>query len=150
LNPIGYGETYVCAQTGLPNSTAPINSSFFITSPLRRFYASRIITISNGGSFNKGESMTIKKQALLVTTEHRGVFFGYGIKNNKSEIELEKVRMCVYWSSDMRGVMGLAVTGPSSTCRISQAVKKVLLRDVTAIMEVAPEAVKAWEKAPWA
>jgi hypothetical protein len=92
---------------------------------------------------------TEKKQALMVTTVHRGVFFGYGTKTKESEIELENVRMCVYWSSDMHGVMGLAVQGPSAQCKISPSVNKVLLRDVTAIMEVTPEAIKAWEKGPW-
>lgn len=87
---------------------------------------------------------------LVVTTEHRGVFFGYGVPTSESEIRLEKARMCVYWSADVKGVVGLAATGPSSLCKIGLAAPAITLRGVTSVMECSPEAAAAWEKGPWA
>lgn len=91
-----------------------------------------------------------KSVPLLVTTEHKGVFFGYGIPTDKSEIRLTKARMCVSWSADVRGVLGLASVGPSKSCRIGFEVPAITLRDVTAVVEVSPEAVHKWEQGPWA
>ena len=86
---------------------------------------------------------------LMITTAHRGVFFGYGHPSDKQTITVEKARMCVYWDASMKGVLGLATKGPGNACRISQAVPKLTLRDVTAVFETTPEAAEAWEKAPW-
>lgn len=86
---------------------------------------------------------------LVVTTTHRGVFFGYGTPSDAPTIRIERARMAIYWSSDMKGVLGLAIAGPSSTCRIGPAVDAITLRDVTAVMEASATAAKAWESAPW-
>ena len=86
---------------------------------------------------------------LLVTTEHRGVFFGYGKPTTDAEIVLVRARMCVYWSADMKGVMGLASIGPSKSCRIGPAVDRLHLRGVTSVAEVSKAAAKAWEGEPW-
>lgn len=88
------------------------------------------------------------ERAVMVTTVHRGVFFGYASSTDGDTIRLERARMCVYWSADMRGVLGLASMGPSATCRISPAAT-VTLRNITAVVEVSPEAVFMWEKSPW-
>ena len=87
---------------------------------------------------------------LVVTTQHRGVFFGYGQLTTDKTIRIERARMCVSWSSDMKGVLGLANPGPNAGCRIGPAVPSITLQDVTAIMEASPEAAAKWEKAPWA
>lgn len=94
-------------------------------------------------------SIKTKSVPLLVTTQHKGVFFGYGTPTTASEIILEKARMCIYWSNDMKGVLGLATIGPSKTCRVGLAVPSLMLRAVTSISEVTDEAKKAWEKGPW-
>lgn len=86
---------------------------------------------------------------LLVTTAHKGVFFGYGTRTDAPTIELTMARMCVYWSADCRGVLSLATTGPTKSCKIGPAVNVITLRDVTAVIEVAPLAVAEWEKQPW-
>lgn len=86
---------------------------------------------------------------LVVTTEHRGVFFGYGTPTDSSEIRIEQARMCVRWTSDVKGVVGLASTGPSKTCRVGIAAPAITLRKVTAVMECTDEAAAAWEKGPW-
>jgi len=89
------------------------------------------------------------ERAVLVTTEHRGVFFGYATRTDGETIALKRARLCIYWSADVRGFMGLAATGPSEKCRIGPPAS-ITLRNITAVAEVAPEAVKAWEAAPWA
>ena len=93
------------------------------------------------------------KIAVLITTDSskRGVFAGLIDPSDceKETLTAEELRMCVYWSADMRGVLGLASKGPSSTCKISPAVKKATLRGVTAIIELSEEALKNWRKEPW-
>lgn len=86
---------------------------------------------------------------LLVTTAHRGVFAGYGEPTTNKTIRLTEARMCVYWSADMRGVLGLASCGPSKECRIGFAVPVITLQDVTSVTEISPEAEAAWKQQPW-
>ncbi len=89
------------------------------------------------------------ERAVLVTTEHRGVFFGYATDTDGETIKLSKSRLCVYWSADVKGFMGLASGGPTSGCKIGPPAD-ITLRAITAVLEVTPAAVKAWEAAPWA
>jgi len=44
---------------------------------------------------------------VVVTTAHRGVFFGYAGDTSGQTIKLERARNCVYWTSDVRGFIGL-------------------------------------------
>ena len=93
--------------------------------------------------------MAKKERAVVVTTAHRGVFFGYATTTNGATIKLRAARLCVRWSADLRGFMGLASSGPSKDCRIGPAAD-IELRDITSVMEVSIEAQAQWEKAPWA
>jgi hypothetical protein len=88
------------------------------------------------------------ERAVLVTTAHRGVFFGYTTKIDGPTIDLRAGRNCLYWSADVKGFAGLAATGPSKSCRVGPAVD-IQLRDITSVSSVTDEAVKAWESAPW-
>lgn len=88
------------------------------------------------------------ERAVIVTTAHRGVFFGYTDKTDGKQIALKRARLCLFWSSDCKGFMGLAATGPSKGCRIGPAAD-ITLRSITAVLEVSPEAVTKWEEAPW-
>jgi hypothetical protein len=85
---------------------------------------------------------------VVVTTAHRGVFFGYATDTDGEQIALTQARLCLYWSADVKGFMGLASSGPSKSCRIGPAAD-ITLRDITAVLEATPEAVKAWGQAPW-
>jgi hypothetical protein len=40
-----------------------------------------------------------KERAVVVTTEHRGVFFGYADDIDGDQIELKRVRLCLYWGA---------------------------------------------------
>jgi hypothetical protein len=88
----------------------------------------------------------MENQAVLVTTEFRGVFFGY-VKNDRKlpeEITLTKVRNCIYWASSMGGFLGLASKGPDDQCRIGAEVPELRLFKVTSVSPVSDEAVKKW------
>lgn len=88
------------------------------------------------------------ERAVLVTTEFRGVFFGYATNTSGDTIKLRAARNCVYWSADVKGFEGLAVTGPTAKCRIGPAAD-LELRKITCVAEVMAPAVQAWEAAPW-
>lgn len=91
------------------------------------------------------------RQPVLVTTEHRGVFFGY-LKGEvtKEQVVLADARNCVYWVSELRGFLGLAEQGPSSECRVGPKVPEITLYDVTSVVTCTSEAVDRWEAGPWA
>jgi hypothetical protein len=92
--------------------------------------------------------MAKKERAVVVTTAHRGVFFGYGTCFDGEIIKLRAARLCVSWTSDLRGFMGLAAFGPSKNCRIGPAAD-IELRAITSVVACTDEAVLRWEAAPW-
>lgn len=81
---------------------------------------------------------------VIVTTEFRGVFFGWATDTDGDVIELKRARLCLFWSSDLRGFMGLASHGPNGNCKIGPAAD-IKLRKVTSVLSVTPEAVARWE-----
>jgi hypothetical protein len=88
----------------------------------------------------------MKNKPVLVTTEFRGVFFGY-VKDEKKlpdEITLTDVRNCIYWSSDVGGFLGLASNGPTSGCKIGAKVPELRLFKITSVTPVSEEAAKKW------
>lgn len=88
------------------------------------------------------------ERPVIVTTAHRGVFFGYATDTDGDTIQLKRARLCVYWSQELHGFMGLASHGPSKDCRVGPAAD-ITLRSITAVLEVEPAAVKLWEAGPW-
>ncbi len=88
---------------------------------------------------------------VVVTTEHRGVFFGNldGSNPESKVVTITDAQMCVFWTADVQGVVGLATAGPSKSCRVTPAAPKITLQGVTAVMEATPEAAEAWRKRPW-
>lgn len=90
-----------------------------------------------------------KLHPLVVTTAHRGVFFGYGLPSDARTITLENARMCVYWPQETHGVLGLANLGPGEGSRITPAVRKIVLLDVTSVMSCTSVSTEAWEAEPW-
>jgi len=89
-----------------------------------------------------------KERAVIVTTEHRGVFFGYADDTDGDVIKLRAARNCVYWSTSVRGFMGLAANGPDKQSKVGPAAD-IEVRKITSVIECTPEAVAAWEAAPW-
>jgi hypothetical protein len=88
-----------------------------------------------------------KERPVIVTTEHRGVFFGYtDAKPGDQVVVLKRSRMAIYFGTT-KGVLQLADTGPTEKSRISARAPEIELRKVTAIMGVSPEATAKWEAA---
>lgn len=89
---------------------------------------------------------------VLVTTQHRGVFFGYMEEQARStlpaELMLYRARNCIYWDSTVKGFMGLSANGPTARCRIGPEAD-ITLYDITSVSAVSPLAVTAWDAAPW-
>lgn len=88
---------------------------------------------------------TKKERPVIVTTEHRGVFFGYATDTTGDRFALKRARMAIYWGTT-KGLMQLAETGPTKTSKIG-ARADLDVRKVTAVFEVTSEATKAWEAA---
>jgi hypothetical protein len=94
--------------------------------------------------------MSESKRGVLVTTEHRGVFFGYLVgEPSKEKVLLEKARNCIYWDASTHGFVGLAERGPGRECKVGPAAPTLTLFGITSVAECTAEATEAWERAPW-
>ena len=91
---------------------------------------------------------TKTERAVLVTTANRGVFFGYAEDTSGETIKLRAGRNCLYWSKGVKGFIGLAATGPDAKSRVGPPAD-LELRNITCVAACTPEAVTAWEAAPW-
>lgn len=93
-----------------------------------------------------------QKRAVVVTTKDRGVFFGYVEDDSRApqQITLRQMRNCIYWPQGVRGFLGLAASGPLSGSRVGPAAQVATIYDLTGVYDCSPEAVEAWERAPWA
>lgn len=87
-----------------------------------------------------------KLRPVIVCTSYKAVFFGYAEDTSGDKITLTNVRMAIHFGTT-RGVLELAETGPTSKSKISARAPACDIRFVTAVFEVSPEAVKAWEDA---
>ena len=98
---------------------------------------------------NKTGETVMDKQHVLVTTEHRGVFFGTMDRDDGDTVVLKDARNCIYWSTATKGFLGLASIGPQPDCRIGPKVPSIKLHKVTAVAACTDEAVQKWEDAAW-
>ena len=90
----------------------------------------------------------MKNKAVLVTTEFRGVFFGF-VKDDKklpAQITMTKVRNCIYWHSSVGGFLGLASNGPNEQCKLGAEVPELTLYKVTSVSPVTDGAVEKWTR----
>lgn len=88
------------------------------------------------------------ERPVLVTTAHRGVFFGYATATEGPTIALRRARNCIYWPESCKGFLGLASMGPLNGARVGPPAD-ITLRDITCVVEVSAEAVSRWEAMPW-
>jgi hypothetical protein len=106
---------------------------------------------NENGSFkmtdNETHDVKSDERPVLVTTEYRGVFFGYTDDSSGDTIHLKNCRNCIYWPSAQGGFLGLASKGPVEGSRIGARVSRFEARKVTSVTECTPEAVAAWENA---
>ncbi len=91
---------------------------------------------------------------VLVTTNNRGVFFGYlenpGDDASPASITLVNARNAVFWDVGTKGFLSLAAVGPGDACRVTESVPRLTLYAISSVSLCAPEAVLAWELGPWA
>lgn len=86
-------------------------------------------------------------KAVLVTTQHRGVFFGLvptDLDMSAKTMPLKSAMCAIYFGTN-RGVAELAATGPTSESRIGAAADIEAIHDITAVWSVTDEARKRWE-----
>jgi hypothetical protein len=89
-----------------------------------------------------------KERAVVVTTAHRGVFFGWATDTSGETIKLRAGRNCLYWPRANKGFIGLASLGPVDGSRVGPAAD-IEVRNITSVVECTPESVERWEKFPW-
>ena len=92
----------------------------------------------------------MNEQAVLVTTEFRGVFFGYASTQNlgpDKSITLSRCKNCIYWDATTGGFLGLAAEGPGPECRVGKEAESVTLYGVTCVAKVGDVAAKRWASA---
>lgn len=85
------------------------------------------------------------ERPVIVTTSHRGVFFGYASETSGDVIHLRAAKMAIYWNTK-KGLLELAKVGPNSGSRVSDPAD-IEVRSVTSVIEVTPEAAAKWEAA---
>lgn len=91
---------------------------------------------------------TKKQKAVIVTTLHRGVFFGYvpaAQDMTARTLALTGARCAIYWGTT-GGIGELAATGPTEDTRLGTQADIPCLHDVTAIWSVTPEAEAKWTR----
>lgn len=88
------------------------------------------------------------ERAVLVTTAHRGVFFGWARATDGATISLRAARNCLYWPVENQGFLGLANMGPVAGAKIGPPAD-IELHDITCIALCTEKAAQAWERATW-
>lgn len=87
---------------------------------------------------------------VLVTTEHRGVFFGYLRGEARADqVTLDRPRNVLYWPTAQKGFLGLCNMGPVAECRIGPAAEESTLFKITGVFGCTDAARDAFEAAPW-
>ena len=97
----------------------------------------------------------MNKTAVVVTTDSRGVFFGYVDdfsipESSNRTVTLYDCRMVVYWDPETKGLMDLPSRGPSNKCKISPPSPVVQISGVHFMAQCTKESTALFENAPWA
>lgn len=92
-----------------------------------------------------------KNSKVVVTTEHRGVFYGALERwdEDKRVAVIRDARVCVKWGEEVRGFVGLCNTGPIGGSRVSRAAPELVLVGVTSVGVCTEAAASVWESEPW-
>ena len=86
-------------------------------------------------------------KSILVTTQHRGVFFAQVEEGAdltlKTLTNLKNCRMAIYWGTT-KGVMQLANEGPTPSSKIGAPADIDVLHDITGVFNVTDKAAEKW------
>lgn len=101
----------------------------------------------------KKAAAAVSERPVLVTTAHRGVFYGFTTEPSDSIIERKIVALraarCVgYWPVENKGFLGLASMGPKKGARVGPPAD-ITINDVTCVAECAADTADLWEAYPW-
>jgi hypothetical protein len=108
-----------------------------------------IARLRAGGTWR--ELILENERAVLVTTSHRGVFFGYAGDNYKpgdSIVHLRAARNVIYWPTSNHGFLGLAAMGPKADARVGPPAD-IELRDITCVAQCTAEAADKFGAFKW-
>jgi len=92
---------------------------------------------------------------VLVTTERRGIFFGYATAADIARVPdtktlaVKSCRNAWQWKT-AQGFLGLASIGPQEGSKIGARAPESTLTQITSVSRCTPEAIEAWESAQWA
>lgn len=96
---------------------------------------------------NSEATQTPALQNILVTTQHRGVWFAQVPAGTdltpKTLTNLQNCRMAIYWGTT-KGLHQLCETGPTQSSKISAPADIPVLHDVTAVFQVTDNAAAVW------
>jgi hypothetical protein len=96
--------------------------------------------------------MTKSKRYVVIATSSRpwSVVCGRLVAEyDGGSVDMEDVRMAVYWPTDTRAVFGLASSGPPPGSRITPALPEATVRGVELMLAATDAAVAAWKGEPW-
>ena len=85
---------------------------------------------------------------VIITTNYRGIFFGFidPVQKHQKTLDVEKCRNVRYYNSEVNGFQGLSSNGPNKDCTISaMAGGPVVLHEVTSITQCSEAAAAKWE-----
>lgn len=80
---------------------------------------------------------------VLVTTQYRGVFFGFLESREGDSVVLSRARCAIRWATT-GGFLELAKDGPNENSKIGSEAERITLFGVTSIAEVSAKAVEKW------
>jgi hypothetical protein len=88
-------------------------------------------------------------KSVLVTTSHRGVFWGTLEKTDDKgrTVVLTGARNAIYWATT-KGFVELAQVGPNSRSKVGMVAPRITLHDVTSVTECTDAAAEAWRVFP--
>lgn len=82
-------------------------------------------------------------RAVLITTEYRGVFFGFLESKDDRTVVLTRARCAIRWNT-RHGFLELVKDGPNSESKIGSEAPRITLYGVTSIADVTDTAVQKW------
>lgn len=94
-----------------------------------------------------------KSRPVIITTSHRGVFFGDLVREFTTpgapghSVELTYARNAIYWATS-RGFLELADVGPNPKSKVGSVAARITLHDVTSVTDCTEAAAAAWREFP--
>lgn len=87
---------------------------------------------------------------FIVLTEFKEIFAGWSKSDpNADIIVLNNVRQVIYYSSDTKGLLGLAANGPGKESRISSECPQMIIRRPVNVLLASPAAADKFSTVIW-